>query len=155
PGHYFLVGEASGSFGSAIPTADVSGSISMDASSGKVALANTTVAFSSSTPSGANLRDFVGYGTANAYEGPGAAPGLIPPQADFRALGGQGDSDNNGSDFSAGTASARNSSSALNADYPGFASVESVSYSVGEGGGSVVVGVTLNLAVSHTLSVAY
>jgi predicted extracellular nuclease len=53
------------------------------------------------------VRDFVGYGTANDFEG-AAAPGLSNTTADARADT-AADTDNNGADFSAGTPAPRSS----------------------------------------------
>lgn len=65
--NYFLIKEAAGSSGTAdLPTPDVTGTINLSASSGKVALAKVTTAVSGSTDS--NVVDFVGYGSANDSE---------------------------------------------------------------------------------------
>uniref|UniRef100_UPI000477CC5D lamin tail domain-containing protein n=1 Tax=Ideonella sp. B508-1 TaxID=137716 RepID=UPI000477CC5D len=70
PGQYFLVQEAQGSGGTdALPTPDATGTIAMSATSGKVALLNSTVALSGATPSSSALVDLVGFGSANWFEG--------------------------------------------------------------------------------------
>ena len=72
-----------------------------------------------STPCGpadlARMIDLVGYGSANFFEG-APAPALTNTTAAFRLDGGCTDTNNNLSDFVAGTAypNARNSSSAYN-----------------------------------------
>jgi hypothetical protein len=112
PGKYHLVKLAGGSSGAALPAADStpSTSIPMSGSQGKVALRNTTTTFTGSTPIGqAGLQDFVGYGTANAYEGSGAAPAPSTTTAIFRGAGGATDSGDNRNDFSAGAPNPRNS----------------------------------------------
>jgi hypothetical protein len=112
-GKYFLVSLASGSVGSGIPTPDLTGTatgtgaVNLSGSNGKVALANTTTAFTTSSPTGAV--DFVGYGTANAFEGSAAAPALTATTALFRAGNGATDSNNNSTDFTAAAANPRNS----------------------------------------------
>ncbi|ACL75905.1 lamin tail domain-containing protein [Ruminiclostridium cellulolyticum] len=67
PHKFYLVKESGGTGGSiSLPTADATGTINLSATSGKVALANTTISVS-----GANdpaVIDFVGYGSANDYE---------------------------------------------------------------------------------------
>jgi len=120
-GQYFLVGMATGVNGAATPTPDALGTIAMAAGAGKVALVNQTTALAcngGSTPcSAAQLAliiDLVGYGTgANFFEGSGAAPTISTILADFRALNGCQDTNNNAGDFSAATPAPRNSASAL------------------------------------------
>ncbi|MEO2076965.1 MAG: DNA/RNA non-specific endonuclease [Bacillus sp. (in: firmicutes)] len=64
---YYLIKEASGGGGTVdLPTADVTGTINLSASSGKVALAKVTTSVSGSTDS--NVVDFVGFGSANDSE---------------------------------------------------------------------------------------
>ena len=112
-GGYYLVKEAAGSGGTtALPTPDATGSISMSATSGKVALVTSTSALSCSTscvPS-ASILDFVGYGSsANGFEGSGPTPTLSNTTSALRAGSGCTDTDNNPSDFTAGTVNPRNS----------------------------------------------
>ncbi|AEY64851.1 DNA/RNA non-specific endonuclease [Clostridium sp. BNL1100] len=64
---YFLVKEASGGSSTVnLPTPDVTGTINLSASSGKVVLAKVTTAVSGST--GSNVVDFVGFGSTNDSE---------------------------------------------------------------------------------------
>lgn len=64
---YYLIKEASGGGGTVdLPTADITGTINLSASSGKVALANVTSAVTGSSSS--NVVDFVGFGSANDSE---------------------------------------------------------------------------------------
>ncbi|MFL0269735.1 DNA/RNA non-specific endonuclease [Candidatus Clostridium radicumherbarum] len=64
---YFLIQEASGGGGTvSLPAADVTGTINLSASSGKVALAKVTTTVSGSTDS--NVVDFIGFGSANDSE---------------------------------------------------------------------------------------
>ena len=114
PGKYFLVSLASGgSVGSALPTPDFTGtasgtgSVNLSATNGKLALANSTTAFSGTTPTGAI--DFVGFGTASTYEGSGAAPAPSTSNAIYRAGAGATDTNDNKADFTAAAASPRNS----------------------------------------------
>lgn len=64
---FFLIAEASGGSGTVdLPSPDITGTINLSASSGKVALAKVTTPVSGSTDS--NVVDFVGYGSANDSE---------------------------------------------------------------------------------------
>lgn len=74
PHKYYLIQEAAGTGGTqSLPTPDATGTISMSATSAKVALANSTATVTG--PTGANVVDFVGYGSsANQYQGSGRAP---------------------------------------------------------------------------------
>ena len=112
PGKYFLIQEAQGSGGSTtLPTPDATGSISMSATNGKVALVNNTTALSGSCPLGAGVIDFIGYGTATCFEGSAAASSLSNTTASFRINNGCTDTDSNNSDFAKSAPNPRNSSS--------------------------------------------
>jgi DNA/RNA endonuclease G (NUC1) len=120
PGAYYLVQEAQGTGGTVdLPTPDATGSIAMSGTAGKVVLVQSTSALAcngGSTPcSSAQLAlivDLVGYGSANFYEGSGAAPGLSNTTAASRKAGGCVDTNDNAADFTAGTPAPRNSASA-------------------------------------------
>ncbi len=117
PGGYYLVQEAQGAGGTQdLPTPDATGTIAMSASSGKVALVTNATALTCGTACepGPTIRDFVGYGSANEFEGSAAAPGLSNTTADARAAAGCTDTDDNGADFTAGAPAARNSASSAN-----------------------------------------
>jgi predicted extracellular nuclease len=120
PGQYFLVQEAGGATGVALPAADATGTINMSASAGKVALVNSTASLGcngGSSPCSptqlAQIIDLVGFGTANFYEG-AAAPGLSNTTAALRAAQGCTDSNNNSTDFASGAPAPRNTTSAFN-----------------------------------------
>jgi Lamin Tail Domain/Secretion system C-terminal sorting domain len=111
-GSYYAIQEAQGSGGSAsLPfTPNVIGIISMSATSGKVALVNNQTALTESDPTGnADIVDFVGYGSANAYEGAGSTPTLSNTSSARRkdnegnstyGINGSGwDTDDNSTDF--------------------------------------------------------
>ena len=111
PGQYYLVQEGAGSGGTQdLPTPDAVGTILMSATSGKVALANNQTVLSGTCPS---TVDFVGFGTANCFEGTAAVSGLSNSMAGFRANGGCVDTDDNAADFSTAAPSPRNSASPL------------------------------------------
>ena len=111
PGQYYLVQEAAGSGGTTpLSAPDISGSIAMSASNGKVALVTTTTALAcgGTCATDASVRDYIGYGTATNYEGSGAAPGLSNTTADLRASNGCTDTDDNSADFTSGAPNPRN-----------------------------------------------
>jgi Lamin Tail Domain/FG-GAP repeat len=116
PFKYFLVQEAAGAATPApLPTPDAIGTIAMSATTGKVALVNTTVALTGACPAGAQIIDFVGYGTtANCFEGVGPAPLLSNTTADLRFNGGREETDNNSRDFFTAAPNPRNSASPAN-----------------------------------------
>lgn len=115
PAHgYYLVKQASGGVsGSALPTPDDTGTIGMNTNNGKVALRNNqntiTLGTSCPIPVDATIIDFVGYGTANCFEGTGAT-GALSTSTSAKRPAGNLDTDDNSVDFSVGTPSARNSS---------------------------------------------
>ena len=124
PGQYYLVQEAGGATGSPLPTPDLIDGltpINMSGTAGKVALVIGITSLGcngGSTPCNveqvARIVDLVGYGTANYYEGAGAAPALSNTTAALRADGGCTDTNNNAADFAAGTPAPRNSGSSVN-----------------------------------------
>jgi uncharacterized protein len=112
PGQYFLIQEAGGVNGVALPTPDVTDPtpIAMAAGAGKVAYVTGVATLGCNGSAGqpcspealARIVDLVGYGNANFFEGSGAAPALSNTTAAIRAGGGATDTDNNGADFTAG-----------------------------------------------------
>jgi predicted extracellular nuclease len=135
PGHYYLIQESGGAGGTTdLPTPDVTGTIDLSATAGKVALVNSTTALSGSgCPFGATIVDFVGYGTtADCFEGSGRAPAPSNTTAAVRAAGGCTDTNVNSSDFATAGPSARNSSSPTN-QCPGTLTPPEISLSFGVG----------------------
>jgi uncharacterized repeat protein (TIGR01451 family) len=127
PGKYFLIqGATSGAVGASLPAADVTGSIALAATAGKVALVASTTALSATScpgddgnppfnPNNSTIADFVGYGTtATCYEGSGPAPAPSATTSDFRKAGGCTDTNDNAADFFVLTPGPRNSSSPAN-----------------------------------------
>jgi predicted extracellular nuclease len=114
PMHYYLVQEAAGGAGTTpLPTPDVVGTIAMSASAGKVLLMSTQAAVSGSCPSGSDVVDLVGFGTAaTCFEGDSAAPPGGAKTALLRKGGGMVDANNNGADFDAAAPMPRTSASA-------------------------------------------
>ena len=110
PNHYFLVQEAQGTGGvTDLPAADAIGTIAMAAGAGKVALLNTTTVLSGACPAVASIRDFIGYGGANCFEGTGSTPSLSNTTAALRINDGSTDTDDNAADFVAGAPNPRSS----------------------------------------------
>ena len=113
PGQKFLiemVPATANPVGAALPTADYkvtsnlniatgvsyNGGFNMSAANGKIALANAVSAVTAAN--GANVVDFIGYGSATMFEGAAAAPLLDATKSATRTAG---DTNNNGVDFSA------------------------------------------------------
>ncbi|HEX7707581.1 MAG TPA: lamin tail domain-containing protein [Thermoanaerobaculia bacterium] len=123
PGKYYLIQQAGGSTGSALPTPDLIDPtpIAMAAGAGKVALVTGTSTLGCNGGSTGctaeqldRILDLVGYGNANFFEGSAAAPTLTSTLAAFRADAGCTDTDDNAADFSAAAPAPRNSSTAAN-----------------------------------------
>lgn len=118
PGGYFLVQESGGSSGADLPvTPDLianstTGIISLSATNGKIALVNSTTTMPSSTCPSSDALDFVGYGTANCYEGSAPVGVLSISTAAIRNVNGCTDTDVNSADFTVATPNPRNSASA-------------------------------------------
>jgi hypothetical protein len=109
---YFLIQEASGGTnGIALPvTADQTGTINLSGTTGKVALVNNTTSLTGALPTGAQIIDFVGFGTANGYWGiaPAPAPSTITSIA--RKGAGWTYVPDNSTDFAAQTPAPQNNS---------------------------------------------
>lgn len=114
PGHYLLVKGADGTAGTqSLPTPDVITTLALSGTDGKIALVSSTAALNSADPKGAStLVDLVGYGTAAAFEGTGAAGKLSATTAALRAGEGCTDTEDNKSDFTVGTPAPRNAATA-------------------------------------------
>jgi predicted extracellular nuclease len=145
-GHYFLVQGAAGSASPAnlpvTPDFVATSSPNFSATTGKIALVNGTTALTGSCPMGANIVDFIGFGTANCFLGTGDAPAPSNTTADIRT----GFTNNNAADFTTGApnphnSSFGNSSSGLSAS--GLATPSTVT-----SGGQVLLTVTVIPAIS-------
>ena len=96
PGRYYLVQEGAGANTPApLPAPDATGTIAMSATNGKVALSNASTALTGSCPSGASVIDFVGFGSANCFEGTAPTPVLSNTTAAIRGGGGCTETDQN------------------------------------------------------------
>lgn len=117
-GHAYLVQLASGgTAGSALPTADATGTTNLAATGGKVAVVDGAAPLSCGATAGscagaAAIADLVGYGTAADYEGSAAAPAPDATSAIARAAGGCTDTDSNADDFATAAPAPVNSSAA-------------------------------------------
>lgn len=118
PGQYFLVKEASGGAVGVAFTADVTGTINMSATAGRVALVGNITALAGGGPCATQLGgavDYVGYGaTANCFEGAGPTPAPSNSTAGLRAAAGCTDSNVNSADFASGAPNPRNTSTPTN-----------------------------------------
>jgi predicted extracellular nuclease len=118
PGQYVLIQEAQGAGGTVPLSPDITDDTptAMSATSGKVALVNTTVGLNCGTSAApcsaaalATIVDLVGYGsTANQFEGSGPTPTLANTTAALRQGGGCVETDDNAADFAAATPNPRN-----------------------------------------------
>ncbi|HLF50734.1 T9SS type A sorting domain-containing protein [Flavobacterium sp.] len=111
PGQYYLVQEAAGGTPSvALPTPDATGTIAMSGTTGKVILVNVTTAQTGVNPTGTQIIDKVGFGTTpNGFEGTGPTGTVLSNSLSAQRLNaGCVDADNNATDFTTGTPSARN-----------------------------------------------
>lgn len=113
PGTYFLIHlGASGANGVSLPTADQTSSFGIATGSGKIALVQTTSVLSSTCNDAViGSVDFVGYGSANCFEGSSGTTVLNNTTAAFRKSNGCIDTDQNGGDFLELAPSPRNSQS--------------------------------------------
>jgi len=115
PGQYYLVQQAGGNNGAALPTPDATGTIAMAAGSGKVALVKNTTALTGACPNDANIVDLVGYGsTATCFRGSAPAPGASNTNAAARKTNGCTDTQNNSSDFALAPPNPRNTTALFN-----------------------------------------
>jgi hypothetical protein len=120
PGKYYLVQGAAGNScsglpcGIALPTPDVSGSINLSGTAGKVALVNSTTLLTGTCPTGSQIIDFIGYGTTANCSEMANAPAPSNTTAILRANNGCTDDNNNSTDFATGAPNPRNSASPAN-----------------------------------------
>lgn len=122
PGQYYLIQLSPGATGSRnLPTPDVSGSIGIDASTGKVALVANTAYITNapnsicpSTESEGAIVDFVAYGgQATCFRGSAPAPSPGTASVTIRRDDGCRNAQNNSTDFVTALPNPRNSATAL------------------------------------------
>ncbi len=118
PGKYFLIKLASqAAVGNPLPTADLditSSPANLSGTNGKVALVNNSTALTGATLTAGTYIDLVGYGSGTAFEGTAAVAVLSNTTSAIRLNGGCTDNNQNSTDFSTGTPTPRNSSTATN-----------------------------------------
>ena len=132
PGKYYLIQQAAGTTPVlALPTPDLDGvtcgctvsggasptpqaGFAMSGTNGKVILVNTTVAETTANPTGAQIIDKVGYGSATGFEGSAATAALTNSTAAIRNNNGCTDTNDNAADFTVPAPTPRNSASATN-----------------------------------------
>ncbi|HVU08858.1 MAG TPA: lamin tail domain-containing protein [Verrucomicrobiae bacterium] len=131
PSSYFLIQEASGGTnGAALPVSpDVVGSFNMAVAGGKLALVNNSSTLTGNSPTGNQIVDFVGWGTANFYHGsaPAAAPAGNVTSIQ-RNNGGCTDTDDNFYDFSVATPAPSQRSTLHNCNPNAFISASGAPY---------------------------
>ena len=117
-GGYHLVQMAAGANGAALPAPDAFGSVELNFVAGKVVLARGVDALMCNggtspcdNPSLARIVDLVGYGSADFFEGSGAATGAWTNLGLLRAGDGCTDTNDNVADFAAGPPAPRNHAS--------------------------------------------
>jgi predicted extracellular nuclease len=109
-GYYLVQLSSGGANGSALPVANATNAINISGANGKLALVTNQVALSGADPvGGVTIADFVGYGSAGAFEGSAAAPAGGNAIAIFRKNSGATDTDDNAADFETGPPNPRNS----------------------------------------------
>lgn len=115
PGRRYLVQQASGGAnGTPLPTPDLTGTIPLAATAGKIVLTRTTTAIPGGTicPAGSDVVDLAGYGnSANCFEGVGPAPSPGSATAIARIERGCRDTNQNRADFLAVTPAPLNGAS--------------------------------------------
>jgi len=116
PGQYLLVQQAAGAGGTEnLPTPDLTGTINMSGTAGKVALVRHNTALTGSCPgTDAGVVDFVGFGTATNCSLTAPTATLSNSSAALRKSNGCTNTRNNSADFAVGTPTPRNSASPLN-----------------------------------------
>lgn len=113
PGQYYLIqGASQAAVGAALPTPDATGTLNLSGTNGKVLLANVTTAQTGANPTGAQIIDKVGFGSANGYETTAMAV-LSNTTSGQRLNSGCIDTNNNSTDFVTGVPSPRNTATTI------------------------------------------
>jgi uncharacterized protein len=157
-GQSYLVQEAGGSTGAALPSADLVGTINLASTAGKVALVSSSAGLGcgGATPCSAaqlgQVVDLLGYGNASFFEGSAAAPSLSNTTAALRAAQGCSDSNDNRADFVTSPPAPHNTATALAACSSGTGSIGACGDPVtpiaaiqGSGAASPLIGSVVNI----------
>ncbi len=109
-GYYLVQLSSGGANGLVLPVANATNSINISGANGKLAIVTNQVALTGANPVVVvTLTDFVGYGSAGAFEGSAAAPAGGNSTAIFRENNGLTDTDDNAADFETRAPNPRNS----------------------------------------------
>jgi hypothetical protein len=115
PGKYYLIKQAGGANGIALPTPDLDVTTSpfaMGGQNGKVALVSNSTLLTGTNPASSTYVDLVGYGTSVGFEGTAAVAALSNTTAAKRNNNGCTDNNQNSTDFTVGAPTPRNSATA-------------------------------------------
>ncbi len=158
PGKYFLLAEGSGgAAGSNLPAPDSIGTANFAVSGGKIALVTNSLALTGSgCPFGPAVVDFVGYGSADCFEGSNKAIAHSNTTASFRKSGGCVDSNDNLNDSAVAATMPRNSNFAANDCTTGFRpdiTINDISVTEGDSGTKTVDFTVTLSAASNTQTV--
>jgi predicted extracellular nuclease len=159
PGQYFLVAQAGGTTGAALPNPDEVGTVNMSATGGKVVLVNNSTGLTCNGGSApcsaaqlASIVDLVGYDGANFFEG-SPAPTLSNTTSALRNAAGCVDTDNNGNDFTPGAPSPRNTVSTIH-PCPTDTAPAVASTSPSNGAGGVAAGANITVTFNEPVNVS-
>ena len=112
PGSYLLVREGLGVGGTVDVNGDVTGTIALSATAGKVALSSGNTALSGAAPTGGTVQDIVSFGAATPTEGTPVGT-LSNTTAALRNANGCTDTNNNLDDFTIGAPNPRSSATVV------------------------------------------
>ena len=150
PKGYYLIQQSAGTGGTTnIPTPDVTGTIALSGTAGKVALVNNQTFLTGSCPTGSQIIDFVGYGTtANCFEGTATATAPSNTNSIQRIFASNTaqDTQNNNADFTAGLPSPMNAGGAADVTPPTVTTL-----SPADGATNVAVSLTATITFSETV----
>ncbi|WP_374688944.1 ExeM/NucH family extracellular endonuclease [Promineifilum sp.] len=161
PGQYYLIQQSSGgTFGGPLPTPDATGTANLSGTSGKVALVMQATGLACNGGSNpcdaaetALIKDLVGYGTANYFEG-AATPSPTNPFAIKREANGCTETDHNANDFEIVGAVARNTSSPFNVCGGGDAAPSVTGTTPADNATNVAVDADVSVTFSEAVNVA-
>jgi trimeric autotransporter adhesin len=144
---FFLIQLGGGTVGADLPTADIVGTLNLSATNGKVALVNNKTALAATVEAnGAGIVDYLGYGTANKWEGAAALPALTAAVSAERKANMSSTVTTmaaGGADVSAGNGYDSNNN---NLDFVALAPSPQNTSSPSEGGTTVTPAITLSTA---------
>lgn len=108
-GHFLIQLASGGANGLPLPAADVTGTVNMSATGGKIALVRSAVPLTGACPASDLIADLLGYGaSASCFEGTGPAPAPSSTLAVIRSFNGCIDTGDNAVDFFTSAPAPRN-----------------------------------------------